>query len=282
MKGLLIAAVLVRASAASFAAPAALGPARSFVTAEAVASPDEAYDLIGATPCVCGGELVPYAHYVEYEGDVIYEIYLSRCAQCREERPFFFDLTPRFGKLSAFMEAKLATRAVVPKGDLPCPTRESAIVVASITEEYIVLENTLHSCGTPFVAKGQGLEAEGGHHYDLLRAECPADGAQAEFYFNIDALMFNIEAYPELVHMRRAGEPPEALPGRTLASAFEGDKAACEKFLAEATHRADGAKLRVVSTWVYHAAAADYLVVETTCEECGTPVRLYFRAAGQP
>jgi len=282
MRSLFIAAVVATAAAASAGLAADLGPAGSLAAAEAVTSPDEAYDLIEATPCLCGGDLVPYAHFIEYAGDVIYEIYLTRCAQCREERPFYFDYTPRFGKLSEFMEAKLSTREVVPEGELPCPTAESAVVVASITEEYIVLENTRHSCGTPFVSKGQALQAEAGHHYDVLYAVCPADGVEAEFYFNIDALMFNLEAYPEMVHMRRAGEPPEPLPGRTLGTAFEGDEAAQDEFLAEATHRADGGKLAVVDTWIYRAPDDDYVVVETACEKCGTPVRLYLRSGGQP
>ena len=277
----LIALALVTA-AASPGVAAEIGPGTSFDAAEAITSPDEAYDLIEATPCLCGGQFIPHAHYIEYKDDVVYEIYLSRCSQCREERPFFFDYTPRFGKLSAFMEAKLATRGVVPEGDLPCPSAESAIVVNSITEEYIVLENTLHACGTPFESTGQALAAEGGHHYDVLYAVCPADGAEAEFYFNIDAVMFNLEAYPEMAHMRRAAEPPEALPGRTLRSAFEGDEAACDKFLAEETHRADGGKLTVADSWIYRDADAYYVIVETTCEKCGTPVRLYFRSPDQP
>lgn len=275
-------AVITAAAAASLGFAADLGPAASPATAEAVTAPDEAYDLMEATPCLCGGALAPYVHNFEYAGDVIYEVYLTRCRQCREERPFFFHYTPRFGKLSEFMEAKLATREVVPEGDLPCPAYDSAVVVESITEEYIFLENTLHSCGTPFVSKGQALQAEGGHHYDVLYAVCPADGAEAEFYFNIDAFMFNVEAYPEMVHLRRAGEPPAALTGRTLGTAFEGDEAAQDEFLAEETHRADGGKLAVVDTWIYRAPDGDYVVVETTCEKCGTPVRLYLRSGGQP
>jgi hypothetical protein len=278
----LITAAIITASAASFAVPADVGPARSFATAAPVSSPDEAYDLIAATPCLCGGALVPYAHYVEYRDDAVYEIYLSRCATCREERPFFVDLTPAFGKLSAFLQAKLATRGVVPEGDLPCPTYESAIAVDSITEEYIILENTGHSCGANFVSSSQALQAEGGHHYDVLHAACPADGAQAEFYFNIDAFIFHAEGYPELAHMKRAGEPPAALPGRTLSTAVEGDEAAHDKFLAEATHGVDGGKLNVAATWIYRAPDDDYVVVDATCEECGTPVRLYLRSGPQP
>ena len=277
-----ISAALVTACVAAHAAPAEVGPAASFATAAPLASPDEAYDLIDATPCVCGGDLAPYAHYIEYRGDVIYEVYLTRCADCREERPFFVDLTPRFGTLSAFLEAKLASRAVVPEGDLPCPTAESAIAVNSITEEYIILENTAHSCGTNFVSGSQALQAEGGHHYDVLYGVCPADGAEAEFHFNIDALMFNVEKYPELAHMKRAGKPPEPLPGRTLGTAVEGDEAAHDKFLAAAVHRADGGKLDVVATWIYRGPDDDYVVVDTTCGECGTPVRLYLRSGGQP
>jgi len=277
-----ISVALVTAWAAAYAASPDPGPAYSFATAAPAASPDEAYDLIEATPCICGGAHVPYSHYVEYEGDVIYEIYLTRCAKCREERAFYFDLTPRFGKLGAFREAKLATRAVAPEGNLPCPTRESAVAVASITEEYIILENTPHSCGTHFFSSGQALQAEGGHHYDVLYASCPADGAEAEFYFDIGALMFNVEKYPELAHMKRAGEPPEPLPGRILSTAVEGDEAAHDKFLAAAAHRADGGKLDVVATWIYRGPDDDYVVVDTTCEECGTPVRLYLRSGDHP
>jgi hypothetical protein len=111
-----------------------------------------------------------------------------------------------------------------------------------------------------------------------LYALCPADGAKAEFYFNVDAFIFTAEGYPELAHLDRAGEPPEALPGRTLATAFEGDEAAREKFLREEVHRADGGRLSVVGTWIYRGAEEDYVVAETTCEKCGAPVRLYFRS----
>lgn len=282
MKTNTIALMLTAAALASPTASAGEVSAYSFATAAPAASVDDEYDFIEATPCVCGGACVPYSHFIEYRGDVVYEIILSRCAQCREERVFVFDLTPRFGKLSAFMEAKLATREVVPEGDLPCPTAESAVTVDSITEEYIFLENTLHSCGTPFVSTSQGLQAEGGHHYDVLYAVCPADGAEAEFYFNIDAFMFNMEKYPEFTHMKRAGEPPEAREGRTLETAFAGDEAAQDKFLAEATHAADGGKLNVVTTWVYRGSSCDYVVAETECEKCGAPVRLYLRSGDQP
>ena len=115
-----------------------------------------------------------------------------------------------------------------------------------------------------------------------MYAACPADGAQAEFYFNVDSFAFKMEKYPEMTHMARAGEPPEALPGRTLATAFAGDEAAQEKFLAEATHEADGGKLNVAVTWLHRGSSGDYVIAETECEKCGTPVRLYLRSGDQP
>ncbi len=254
--------------------------ASSFASAAPAATVEEEYDLISATPCVDGGEYLPYGYYVEYEGDVIYEVVMTRCAKCREDRLFYFDLTPRFGKLSEFREAKLASRAVAADGELPCPSAESAVTVDSITEEYIFLETTLHSCGTAFVSAGQALLEEDGHHYDVLSARCPADGAEAEFYFNIDSLMFNPEKYPELTHLARQREPPEPLPGRTLETAFRGSADERRKLLAEATHAADGGGLNVVARWTYSGRSGDFEVVDATCEKCGTPVRLYFRLGG--
>lgn len=271
------AAALLLAAGALGADDAARAEASSFASAAPAATVEEEYDLINATPCVDGGEYVPYGHYVEYEGDVIYEVVITRCAECREDRLFFFDLTPRFGKLGEFREAKLESRAVAAEGELPCPGAESAVTVDSITEEYVFLETTFHSCGTPFVSAGQALLEEGGHHYDVLRARCPADGAEAEFYFNIDSLMFNLEKYPELTHLARQREPPEPLAGRTLETAFRGSADEHRKLLAEATHGADGGDLGVVARWTYRGRSGDFEVADTTCEKCGTPVRLYFR-----
>jgi hypothetical protein len=270
------------AAAAAFSFAADVGPASSFATAAPAPTIDDEYDLIEATPCVCGGACVPYFHNLEYGGDVIYEVILTRCAQCREERVFFFDLTPRFGKLNEFREAKLATRLVAGEGDLPCPTAESAVAVDSITEEYIFLETTPDSSGEYFRSGGQSLREESGHNYDVLYPVCPRGGVEAEFYFNIDSFAFDMEKYPEMTHMARAGEPPPALPGRTLETAFAGDDAAQEEFLAEATHGADGGKLNVAVTWVYRGPSSDYVVAETECEKCGTPVRLYLRSGDRP
>ena len=271
------AAALLLAAGAVGADDVARAAASSFASAAPAATVEEEYDLVSATPCVDGGEYVPYGHYVEYEGDVVYEVVTTRCAKCREDRLFFFDLTPRFGKLGEFREAKLASRAVAAEGELPCPGAESAVTVDSITEEYVFLETTLHSCGTPFASAGQALLEEGGHHYDVLRARCPADGAEAEFYFNIDSFMFNPDKYPELTHLARQQEPPEPLPGRTLETAFRGSADEHRKLLAEATHAADGGDLSVKTTWTYRGRSGDFEVVDATCEKCGTPVRLYFR-----
>jgi predicted RNA-binding Zn-ribbon protein involved in translation (DUF1610 family) len=271
------AAALLLAASAAGADDVARAAASSFGTAAPAATVEEEYELISATPCVDGGEYVPYEHYVEYEGDVIYEVVMTRCAKCREDRLFYFDLTPRFGKISEFREAKLASRAVAAEGELPCPSAETAVTVDSITEEYVFLETTLHSCGTAFASAGQALLEEDGHHYDVLSARCPADGAEAEFYFNIDSLMFNLEKYPELTHLARQREPPEPLPGRTLETAFRGSADERRKLLAEATHAADGGGLTVVARWTYRGRSGDFEVVDATCEKCGTPVRLYFR-----
>jgi hypothetical protein len=271
------AAALLLAAGAVGADDVARAAASSFASAAPAASVDEEYDLINATPCVDGGEYVPYGYYVEYEGDVIYEVVTTRCAKCREDRLFFFDLTPRFGKISEFREAKLAGRAVAPEGELPCPGVESAVAVDSITEEYVFLETTRHSCGTPFVSEGQALLDDGGHHYDVLSARCPADGAEAEFYFNIDSFAFNPEKYPELTHLAHQQEPPEPLPGRTPETAFRGSADERRKLLAEATHVADGGRLKVNTRWTGRDRSGDVEVVDATCEKCGTPVRLYFR-----
>ncbi|NIT35569.1 MAG: hypothetical protein GTN49_03555 [candidate division Zixibacteria bacterium] len=271
------AAALLLAVGAVGADEVARATASSLAAAAPAATVEEEYELINATPCVDGGEYVPCGHYVEYEGDVIYEVVTTRCAECREDRLFYFDLTPRFGKLGEFREAKLASRAVAAEGELPCPGAESAVTVDSITEEYVFLETTLHSCGTPFASEGQALLEEGGHHYDVLSARCPADGAEAEFYFNIDSFMFNPEKYPELTHLAHQGEPPEPLAGRTLETAYRGPADEQRKLLAEATHAADGGDLSVVARWTYRGRSGDFEVVDTTCEKCGTPVRLYFR-----
>jgi hypothetical protein len=264
---------------AGYADAAKPNEAASYAAAAPAASVDDEYELIAATRCVCGGEYVPYDNFVDYQRGVIYELVATRCASCREDRFFYFDLTPRFGTLSEFREAKLATRAAVPEGELPCPSPESAITADSITEEYIILETTPHSCGTPFTSEDQGLLEEGGHQYDVLSARCPADGAEAAFYFNVDSLMFHPEKYPELKHWSHQLEPPEPLPGRTLETAFAGNADERRELLEKATHRADGGALNVVSTWTYRGRAGDYDVVKTTCEKCGAPVRLYFLAA---
>jgi hypothetical protein len=279
MKRKIINRLLKSAAAATLAAlgAGAAGAAAPFPydTAAAAAAVADEYELIAATPCVDGAAQLPYDNYVEYEGDVIYEVVATRCAQCREDRLFYFDLTPRYGKLAEFREAKLATRAVVPAGDFPCPSAAGAVTVASITEEYIFVETTRHTCGTPLEAGGQSLVNEGGHYYDVLDARCPADGAQAEFYFNVDALIGNPEAYPELEHARHAVEVPAALPGRTLETAFRGDADARRAFVANATHAADGAPLEVIGSWTYRGREGDVAVFETACAECGTPVRLF-------
>ncbi len=274
-----IALAALTALAAAYGDAAERNEAASYAAASPAASVDDEYELITATRCVDGGAYAPYDNYVDYQGGVIYEVVATRCASCREDRFFYFDLTPRFGTLSAFREAKLATRAAVPEGELPCPSPQSAITVDSITEEYIFLETTAHTCGTPFGSYGQALISQDGHSYDVLDARCPADGAEAAFYFIVDALMFHPEKYPELKHKSRQLEPPEPLPGRTLETAFAGDADERRELLEKAAHRADGGALNAVSTWTYRGRAGDYDVVETTCEKCGAPVRLYFLVA---
>lgn len=272
-------ALVLLAISTGLGAAAQTEPASSYAAAAPAPAVADEYELIAATRCVCGGEYVPFDDFIDYQRGVIYELVATRCAKCREDRIFYFDLTPRFGTLAEFREAKLATRAAVPEGELPCPSPESAIVVDSITEEYIFLETTLHTCGTPFASQSQGLTSEEGHYYDVLYARCPADGAEAEFYFNVDAVMFHPEKYPELEHASHQREPPEPLAGRTLATAFAGDADERRELLEQATHAADGGDLNVVSAWTYHGRAGDYEVVDTTCEKCGAPVRLYFLLA---
>lgn len=266
--------LLAAAAAGALAPPPASTPDNA---APAAAVADE-YTFIAAHPCADGGALVPYDNVVAYNGDQVLEVVLSRCPSCREERPFYFDLTPRYGTLPALRARLLATRpAAGPSDDNPCPTVGNAVTVASVTEEYILLETTPHSCGTPYVSGGQSLANEGGHYYDVLTASCPADGAQADFYFNIDSFYGQFDKYPELVHMSHAGEPPAALPGRTPATAYAAaDAAARAALLDEATHAADGGKLDVGRKWDYDDQGVRYGVAETTCAQCGMPVRLYF------
>ena len=266
---------LVAAAAAGATAPP---PASSPDNAEAAAAIADEYAFIAAHPCPDGGVLIPYENFVDYYGDNILEIVLTRCPTCREERPFYFDLSPRYGTLPDFREDLLTTRpAAGPSDDNPCPTAANAVTVNSVTEEYVFLETTRHTCGTPYVSNGQALAGESGHYYDVLTASCPADGAQTDFYFNIDSFYGQFDKYPELVHMSHTGEAPGALAGRTPGTAYEAeDEAARADILAKATHAADGGKLALLKKWDYRDGVVHYGVAETTCPECGTPVRLYF------
>lgn len=238
------------------------------------------YDYIASAKCLCGGSYVPYGDFIQYdlEGDRILETILCRCEKCAEDKRFFFDLTPRYGKLSAFREAKLASRQN-PAGaaDAPCATAATAIVVNSITEEYIFLETTAHSCGTFYESAGQSLATEGGKYYDILAARCPKCGTTTPFYFDISSFYGDYEKYPEMVHKSYQRTPPAALPGRTPDSAFVGDDAERAKWLVEARHAADGGTLTVVKTRRYATEDGDYEIVETQCEKCGEALTLYLK-----
>jgi len=268
------------AGAAAPPAPPAAGAPDAAVPAAAVA--DE-YAFVAAHPCACGGALVPYDHYITYDGDRILEVVSTRCGQCREERPFYFDLTPRYGTLGQFRAAKLASRPEAgPADDRPCPAAASAVAADSIAEEYIFLETTFHACGTAYVSAGQTLAEDGGHTYDVLAARCPADGAATDFYFNIDSFFGQFDKYPELEHDRFMGTPPEPLPGRTPESAMAGTEEERAQWLAEVKHEADRASFDVGRRWTYTEDGGDYEMVEATCPECGQSLRLFMEVTLPP
>jgi len=251
-------------------APAAAVPAAAIA--------DE-YAFIADTRCYCGAALVPYDNFVHYDWahDRILEVVLSRCERCREERPFYFDLTPRYGALSAFRAAKLATRAHAgPADDEPCPAPTSAVVVGSIAEEYIFLETTRHRCGRCYESAGQRLAEEGGSYYDVLTATCPACGVKVEFYFDVGSFFGDFASYPEMIHQQYERTPPAPLPGRTPATAIAGSAEERARWLAAARHAADDGGLRVVNRGRWAGADGEYEVIDAACEKCGAPVRLFF------
>lgn len=267
-------AVAVAAAAMGVEAPPGALPS----TPQPAPAVADEYDFVAAATCPCGGSYVAYNHFNDYAGDQVLDVVFTRCSQCREERLFYFDLTPRYGTLSEFRAAKLATRARPgPSPDNPCPDYASAVTVASIEEEYIFLETTSHSCGSFYVAGDQALANEGGHYYDLLTARCPGDGTTTTFTFNIDSFYGNAAAYPEMIHLGRQGNPPPPLPGRAPETAFAGTAEEIAAAFAAATHAADGGPLILINRTEWSSGGNNYEVRYTQCGSCGLPVVLYGR-----
>lgn len=274
-----ILAAMMTVAAAAFAAEATPPPAAFADNAAPAKDIPAEYEFIQAHPCVCGGVLVPFDHYIDYRDDTILEIVLTRCPQCREDRTFYFDLTSRYGDLPTFRKSLLATRKEAAAAeDQPCATPATAVAVGGIPEEYIFLETTKHACGAYYRAGMQSLSAAEGHYYDVIEATCPADGAATAFYFIVDSFFGNMDGYPELAHGKYGGEPPEALPGRRIETAYDAaDNAGRAQLLEDATHAADGGKLVLVNGWTGDVNGVIYGVADTTCAACGSPVRLYFK-----
>jgi hypothetical protein len=273
-----LAGILALAAAALAAAPAP-PPAAYADNAEPAKDVAGEYEFIEQHPCVCGGVLVPYKNDFYYVGDVIVEAILTRCPKCREDRTFYFDCTPRYGSLSSFRKKHLDTRAQAgPSDDQPCPTAATAITVNSISEEYILLFTTAHTCGSYYERKFQSLGTENGHWYDTIKATCSADGAETDFYFLIDSFYGKPEVYPELKHRQKQKTPPDALVGRTIETAFTPESdAAMTEFLEGAKHAADGGALKPINGYETTIDGQLYGVGETVCEKCGLPVRLFVR-----